>query len=181
MLPREFADEVFRLWPKAFQPRDQWERELILSVTEFSVAQLESGLRALKMKRAGRAIDLSAIVDTCRAAAAATALPGSGLSSAFKRGQGDDITAFMRWLRSRGLTQGYGRLPMVEKVLISRLCAVLWGRPHWEETADEIAGDGENLDKLKRLVDRASGMSECQSQDNGGWYPPWADRPHGAA
>lgn len=181
MQPREFADEIFRLWPKAFQPQETWHAEIVGAVTEFSVAQLSGALSTLKFKRAGRAIDLGVIVEACRSATAVTALPGHNLTAAFKRQPGDDIPAFLNWMRARGLIKAYGRLPMVEKVMISRLCAVLWGGSHWEREADEIAGEGQDFQKLARLNARASEMVECRSPDHGGWFPPWADKTQGRA
>lgn len=174
MQATEFADEIFRLWPKAFQPREQWERELVDAVTEFSVSQLEGALKALKLRRAGRALDLQSVVDACRSVPSMTALPGK--SVAFNREPGAYIIPFRDWLRARGLNEQYHRLPMQEQVMISRLCAVLWGGSQWEAEADRIAGEGKPWDRLTRLYDRAIEAPECSTTSARGWFAPWADK-----
>lgn len=181
MQPNEFADEIFRLWPKAFMPRESWHGEIIDAVSEFSVAQLKGALGSLKFKRAGRAIDLAAIVEACRASNNVTALPGTGLAAAFKREPNAYILSFLGWLRSRGLSDQYRRMPMVEQVMISRLCAILWGGSLWEMEADRIAGEGLAWDRLSRLYERALEAPECLTNSSRGWLPPWAEKTQGTA
>lgn len=169
----EFADEIFRLWPKAFQPHDQWHAEIVSAVTEFSVTQLQNALLALKLRRAGRAIDIEAIVEACRNAASAIA-PKAGGALAFNREAGAYIGAVRDWLRSRGLSEAYHRLDVSKQVRISRLCAVLWGGSHWEVEADKIARDGQPWERLDRLFEAGMKHPQCDTTSHRGWFPPWS-------
>lgn len=176
MRASEFVDEIFRLWPKAFQPREQWESEVVEAVTEFSVAQLDGGLKALKLKRAGRAIDLEAVVEACRATPPDRALPPAQSPLNFKRPPGAATKPFLEWLKSRDMMEAYGRAPVNEKIMVARLVDVLWGGSQWEAKADEIAGRGHSWERLERLYDKAMQTPECQTTSVHGWFAPWADR-----
>lgn len=174
MQATEFADEIFRLWPKAFQPQEQWHAELVNAVSEFTVSQLKNALLALKLRRAGRAIDIESIVEACRNAASAVALPKTGAVT-FNREPGADIVPFLNWLKSRGLSGAYHSLDMHRKVRISRLWACLWGGSQCEQEADLIAGEGSDWEKLDHLFNAAMGHPDTQTRSAAGWYPPWSE------
>jgi len=173
MQATEFADEIFRLWPKAFQPRDQWADEVVGAISEFGAAQLDGGLKTLKLKRAGRAIDLEAVTDACRNAVTIVALksPFDG-----RRPPGADIPSFLAWLKRRGLRDAYRRATSNQQAMVLRLWAVLWGGSQCEAEADAIAGEGKSWELIERLYDHAMTIPECRSKDSGGWFAPWAER-----
>lgn len=168
----EAFSKIAGLWPKSFQPREEW-RPLVIGELETWTAQERADALNDLMGRA-KTVDLK----TLKAAKVRAGKAGKQNTSA----NTEDI-----FLTSLGLGEAYKSQSAGDRVMISRLIRSLMVNPGWEAQLEAQAGDPklfkpwERIENLLRCADKAMivtgegvGRKVCYPADHHGWEAPKA-------